>query len=162
MLLKKHIWLYYIIYKYAIIHIISSYTTFTIHYVIIYICIQLQSDELCNHSVPQRLLFLSSCPNARIVILQGETQSGKTNLLRHAIPWYRRWTIWPLSMVCWRGIYMNGLSLGSWGTGRYSKENRGAWDICHVHYKGYCFNCCLYHLSHFICVDTYIYNIIHN
>ncbi|CAL1141237.1 unnamed protein product [Cladocopium goreaui] len=44
----------------------------------------------------------------RIVILQGETQSGKTNLLRHAIPWYRRWTIWPLSMVCWRGIYMNG------------------------------------------------------
>jgi len=44
----------------------------------------------------------------KIVILQGETQSGKTNLLRHVIPWHRRWTIWPLSMVCWRGIYMNG------------------------------------------------------
>ena len=48
---------------------------------------------------------------SRIVILQGETQCGKTNLLRHAIPWHRRWTIWPLSMVCWRGIYMNGWNL---------------------------------------------------
>ncbi|CAK9081780.1 unnamed protein product [Durusdinium trenchii] len=44
----------------------------------------------------------------KIVILQGDTLSGKTNLLRHAIPWYRRWTIWPLSILCWRGIYMNG------------------------------------------------------
>ncbi|CAJ1414377.1 unnamed protein product [Effrenium voratum] len=46
--------------------------------------------------------------NNKIVILQGPTQSGKTTLLRTAIPWYRRWTVWPLSMACWRGIYLAG------------------------------------------------------
>eukprot|EP00439_Symbiodinium_sp_Y106_P028190 s5416_g3.t1 len=49
-----------------------------------------------------------SCRSEAIVVLQGESQSGKTMLLRTAIPWSRRWTIWPLSWICWRGLYMNG------------------------------------------------------
>ena len=93
-----------------------------------------------------RVVILALVP--RIVILQGESQSGKTILLRtaswagvkgcgecmeakvlespaeaqdampaglgdEAIPWSRRWTVWPLSWICWRGIYMNGQVLRS-------------------------------------------------
>jgi len=44
----------------------------------------------------------------RAVILQGRTQTGKTTLLRTAIPRAHRWNIFGMKWLCWYGIYLNG------------------------------------------------------
>ena len=145
-------------YKYTIIHIIISYTTFTTLYNYIYIYM---------YPVAKWWIVQSFCSSkASIFIFLPQRQdcdpAGGDPIGEDQPPAPRHPMVPSLDhlaalhVVLARHLHERPEPRIT-GHGALRKTG-GAWDIiCHVHYKGYCFNCCLYHYSHYICLDTYIY-----